>query len=57
SYRGSQHDEAAVTAALNEPWSNGETEGQINRLKMLKRHMYGRAGLVLLKARLIGAVS
>ncbi|WP_172332801.1 ISL3 family transposase [Mangrovicoccus sp. HB161399] len=42
----------AVAAALSEPWSNGQTEGQINRLKMLKRQMYGRAGVATLKARI-----
>jgi transposase len=47
---------AAVRAAIIEPWSNGQTEGQINRLKMVKRQMYGRAKVDLLEARLIGAV-
>lgn len=40
-------DEAAVRAALSSEWSNGQTEGQINRLKMLKRQMYGRANFDL----------
>ena len=44
-----RHDYAAVHAALVEPWSSGQAEGQINRLKMLKRQMYGRAGFVLLR--------
>ena len=35
-----------------EPWSNGQTEGQINKLKTLKRAMYGRAGVHLLRARM-----
>ena len=35
-----------------EPWSNGQTEWQINKLKTLKRAMYGRAGLELLRARM-----
>jgi transposase len=35
-------DWAAVQAALSSPWSNGQTEGQVNRLKMLKRQMFGR---------------
>uniref|UniRef100_UPI001EF02E0B transposase n=1 Tax=Rhodovastum atsumiense TaxID=504468 RepID=UPI001EF02E0B len=48
-------DRAAVTAAITEPWSNGQTEGQINKVKLLKRQMYGRAGLDLLRARLIAA--
>lgn len=51
--RGLRTDIAAVTAALREPWSNGQTEGQINRLKTLKRQMYGRANLDLLRARLV----
>lgn len=46
-----RQDEAAVTAALTEDWSNGPTEGHVNRLKLLKRSMYGRAGLKLLRAR------
>ena len=46
---------AAVRAAITEPWSNGQTEGQVNKLKMVKRQMYGRAKIDLLEARLIGA--
>jgi transposase len=53
--RGIAKDVAAVRATITEPWSNGQTEGQINRLKMIKRQMYGRAKLDLLEARLIGA--
>ncbi|MDU7520640.1 MAG: ISL3 family transposase [Roseomonas mucosa] len=53
--RGIAKDTAAVRAAITEPWSNGQTEGQINRLKMIKRQMYGRAKLDLLEARLVGA--
>ena len=49
-------DQGAVKAALTEPWSNGQTEGQNTKLKLVKRQMYGRAGLDLLKARLLGAV-
>jgi transposase len=45
---------AAVRAALTEPWSNGQTEGQNTKLKLVKRQMYGRANLDLLRARLIG---
>lgn len=50
--RGLRKDQAAVSAALSQPWSNGQTEGQINRLKLLKRQMYGRAGIAILKARI-----
>lgn len=44
-------DGAAIQAALNESWSNGPVEGQVNRLKCIKRQMYGRAGIKLLRAR------
>jgi hypothetical protein len=46
-------DVLAVEAAVIERWSNGPVEGQVNRLKTLKRQMYGRAGVELLRARLI----
>jgi transposase len=38
-----RQDEDAVRAALSSQWSNGRTEGHVNRLKMIKRQMYGRA--------------
>ena len=44
-------DAAAVQAALSTSWNNGPVEGQVNRLKTIKRSMYGRAGLALLRAR------
>jgi transposase len=47
-------DRVAVQAALTEPWSNGQTEGQNTKLKLVKRQMYGRAKLDLLRARLLG---
>jgi transposase len=50
--KGITADLAAVTAALTEPWSNGQTEGQITKLKLVKRQMYGRGKLDLLRARL-----
>ena len=53
--RGVAKNIAAIRAAITEPWSNGQTEGQITRLKLIKRQMYGRAKLDLLEARLIGA--
>jgi len=53
--RGVTKDLAAVRAAVTEPWSNGQTEGHVNRLTLVKRQMYGRAKLDLLEARLIGA--
>jgi hypothetical protein len=40
-------DIAAVHAALVQPWSNGQTEGQITKLKLVKRQMYGRAKIDL----------
>jgi transposase len=52
---GITRDRAAVRAAITEPWSNGQTEGQITKLKLVKRQMYGRGKLDLLQARLIGA--
>jgi transposase len=53
---GLTQDYAAVRAALELPWSNGQTEGHINRLKLLKRQMYGRAKLDLLRLRLLHPV-
>ena len=50
---GLKQDETAVRAALTHDWSNGQVEGQITRLKLLKRQMYGRAKLDLLRARLV----
>jgi transposase len=47
-----RYDIDAVRNAVCEPWRNGQTEGQINRLKMLKRAMYGRASIALLRARM-----
>jgi transposase len=48
---GLRRDWAAVSAALELPWSNGQTEGQVNKLKLLKRQMYGRASFELLRRR------
>jgi transposase len=50
-----QRDRPAVNAALTSAWSNGQVEGQINRLKLIKRQMYGRANFDLLKARFLYA--
>ncbi len=46
-------DEAAVRNALSSEWSNGQVEGQVNRLKTIKRQMYGRAKFDLLRARVL----
>jgi transposase len=43
----------AVKLSMTTPWSNGPIEGHINRLKVIKRQMYGRAGFELLKARVL----
>jgi Transposase len=43
----------AVEGAVTESWSNGPVEGHINRLKTLRRQMYGRAGVELLRARML----
>ena len=48
-------DAVAVNAAISSSWSNGQTEGQITKLKLVKRQMYGRGKLDLLQARLLGA--
>jgi transposase len=53
--RGLQEDLAAVTAGLTLPWSNGPVEGQITRLKLLKRQGYGRTGFALLRQRVLQA--
>jgi transposase len=50
---GLRRDWEAVSAGLTLKWSNGPVEGQINRLKGLKRQMFGRAGLPLLRARVL----
>lgn len=48
-----QRDYAAVRAAITLLWSNGQVEGQVNRLKFLKRQMYGRAKFDLLRIRVL----
>jgi len=53
--RGLQEDLAAVKAGLTLAWSNGVTEGQIHRLKLVKRQGYGRAGFALLRQRVLQA--
>jgi transposase len=54
--QGIRQDLAAVLAAMSLPWSSGQTEGQINRLKFIKRSMYGRANFDLLCKRVLGMV-
>ena len=53
--RGLRQDLPAVRAALVLPWSTSPVEGQINRLKTIKRQMYGRAGFALLRRRVLAA--
>ena len=50
---GLEQDLSAVEAALSVEWSNGPTEGQVNRLKFVKRSMYGRGSFALLRARVL----
>lgn len=52
---GLRRDYAAVVAALSLPYSNGQVEGQVNRLKLIKRSMYGRANFDLLRRRVLAA--
>ena len=51
--KGIQQDKEAVLAGLTLPWSQGPLEGHVNRLKLIKRSMYGRAKLPLLRARVL----
>jgi transposase len=50
---GVEQDRAPVEKAFESQWSQGQTEGQVNRLKFLKRQMYGRANFDLLRARVV----
>ncbi|MGA2705395.1 MAG: transposase [Isosphaeraceae bacterium] len=52
---GIRRDEVAVHAAVTETWRNGPVEGHVNRLKTIKRQMYGRAGFMLLRERVLYA--
>jgi transposase len=49
------HDEAALLASLQQPWSNGPVEGHVHRLKLIKRSMYGRNKFDLLRLRAVNA--
>ena len=51
--KGIQRDYAAVRAACSLPWSNGVVEGHVNRLKFIKRSMFGRAKLDLLRVKVL----
>ena len=50
---GLARDKAAVVAVLTVAWNNGQTEGQVNRLKFLKRRGFGRANFDLLQQRVL----
>ena len=50
---GIKRDQAAILAALTYEWSQGQVEGQVNRLKLLKRQAYGRAEFDLLRHRVL----
>jgi transposase len=54
--RGLSEDFEAVMNSLRYEWSNGQLEGQVNRLKLIKRQMYGRANADLLRARALHSV-
>ena len=53
---GLARDQAAVKAAIATAWSNAQAEGQITKLKLVKRQMYGRGKLDLLEARVVGSL-
>lgn len=55
--KGLKQDYAAVKAGLTYEWSNGQVEGQINRLKTVKRAMFGRANFDLLRSRTLRAAA
>lgn len=50
---GIRRDHDAVVAGIEKSWSNGQVEGQVHRLKLLKRQMYGRSGFLLLRMRVL----
>ena len=51
-----QRDLAAVTAGLSLPYSSGPVEGHVNRIKTIKRQMYGRANFDLLRLRVLAPI-
>ena len=53
---GIERDKAAVVAGLTLPYSNGQVEGQVTKIKLVKRMMYGRAGFPLLRQRVLHAI-
>jgi transposase len=53
--RGIRHDYDAVRNGLSLPWNSGVVEGTVNKIKMIKRQMYGRASFILLRKRVLAA--
>ena len=53
---GVEKDKAAVKAGLTWPVNNGQVEGQVTKLKLIKRQMYGKAGFALLRQRVLHAL-
>src|SRR6267154_2287051 len=53
---GVEKDKAAVKAGLTWPINNGQVEGQVTKLKLIKRQMYGKAGFALLRQRVLHAL-
>jgi transposase len=53
--RGIENDRTVIEAAMSYEWSNGQVEAQVHRLKLLKRQMYGRAKIDLLRAKVLMA--
>ena len=51
--KGLEHDIDAVTNGLTMSWNSGPAEGRVNHIKMVKRQMFGRAGLPLLRKRVL----
>jgi transposase len=51
--KGLEHDLDAVTNGLTMSWSSGPVEGRVNHIKTIKRQMFGRAGLPLLRKRVL----
>jgi transposase len=51
--KGLEQDLDAVTSGLTMNWSSGPVEGRVNHIKMIKRQMFGRAGLPLLRKRVL----
>jgi transposase len=54
--QGLERDKEEVLAGLTQIYSNGQVEGQINKLKLIKRQGYGRAGFLLLRQRVLHAL-